>query len=127
MQQIENFEALTLKFALKDIIYKQASITIDHHWPYQHLKKEMNIQTGISNMGQSLEEIHKQIMQFKNWLRGTHHKCSKQHLYAYTDNYVFRFNRRNNRKAIFHKVIDQMMDQVPYPYPVLKTLYAYST
>ncbi len=127
MQQIENFKALTLKYALKDIIDKEAIITTDHHRSYQHLKKEMNIQTVLSRMGQSLEELHKQIMQFKNWLRGTHHKCSKQHLFAYGDEYVFRFNRRNNRKAIFHKVVDRMMNQIPHPYPILKTLYAYST
>ena len=102
-------------------------ITTDHRRSYQHLKREMNIRTVISNMGQSLEELHKQILQFKNWLRGKHHKCSKQHLYAYADEYVFRFNRRNNRKTIFHKVIDKMMDQIPHPYPLLKTLYAYST
>ncbi len=127
MQQIENFEALTLKFALKDMIDKDANITTDNHRSYQHLKKEMNIQTVLSNMGQSLEELHKQIMQFKNWLRGIHHKCSKQNLFAYADEYVFRYNRRNNRKMIFHKVVDKMMMQIPHPYNVLKRLHPYST
>ena len=70
MQQIENFEALTLKYALKDMIDDQANITTDPHKSYQHLKNEMNIETVLSNNGQSLEELHKQIMQFKNWLRG---------------------------------------------------------
>lgn len=127
IQHIENFEALTLKFALKDMIDKEANITTDHHRSYQSLKKEMNIQTVLSNMGQSLEELHKQIMQFKNWLRGIHHKCSKEHLFAYADEYVFRFNRRNNRKTIFHKVVGTMMNQTPHPYSLLKTLCAYST
>ena len=86
----------------------------------------MNIETVLSNNGQSPKELHKQIMQFKNWLRGIHDKCSKQHLFAYADEYVFRFNRRNNRKIIFHIVIEKMMNQIPHPYPVLKTLYAYS-
>lgn len=127
MQQIENFKALTLKYALKDMIEVEAKITTDHYRSYQHLQGEMNIETVISKKGQSLEELHKQIMQFKNWLRGIHHKCSKQHLFAYADEYVFRFNRRNNRKAIFHKIISNMMNQIPHPYKVLKTLYAYST
>ncbi len=87
----------------------------------------MNIETVLSNMGKSLEELHKQIMQFKNWLRGIHHKCSKQHLFTYADEYVFRFNRRNNRKVIFHKLLDRMMKQIPHPYLKLKELYAYST
>ncbi len=127
IQHIENFEALTLKFALKDMIDKEANITTDHHRSYQSLKKEMNIQTVLSNMGQSLEELHKQIMQFKNWLRGIHHKCSKEHLFAYADEYVFRFNRRNSRKTIFHKVVGRMINQTPHPYSLLKTLCAYST
>lgn len=118
MQPIENFEAQTLKFALQDMISEEAAITTDHHRSYQNLKKEMNIETVLSNKGQSLEELHKQIMQFKNWLRGIHHKCSAQPFFAYVDEYFFRFNRRNNRKAIFHKVIDKMMNQIPHPYPI---------
>lgn len=127
MQQIENFEALTLRYALKDMIEETAAIVTDHHRSYQHLKKDMNIETVLSEMGQSLEELHKQIMQFKNWLRGIHHKCSKQHLFAYADEYVFRFNRRNNRKVIFHKLVSKMMNQIPHPYPLLKALCTYST
>jgi hypothetical protein len=34
------------------------------------------LKTKASEKGQAFEELHKQIMQFKNWLRGTHHKCS---------------------------------------------------
>ena len=127
MRQIENFEANTLRYALKDMVDDEARIVTDRHRSYQHLKKDMNIETLLSNKGQSLKELHKQIMQFKNWLRGIHHKCSKQHLFAYADEYVFRFNRRNNRKVIFHKLVRRMMNQIPHPYPILKTLSAYST
>ena len=127
MQPIENFKAFTLKYALNNMIDSHATITTDHHRSYHRLKKEMNIITVLSKMGQSLEELHKQIMQFKNWLRGIHHKCSSQHLFAYGDEYVFRFNQRNNRKAIFHKLIDNMMKQIPHPYPILKRIYYYST
>lgn len=87
----------------------------------------MNIQIVLSKMGQGLKQLHKQIIQFENWLRGIHHKCSKQYLFAYSDEYVFRFNRRNNRKVIFHRLVDRMMNQIPHPYPVLKKLSAYST
>ena len=40
MQQIENFEALHLKYALKDMIDKQATIRTDNHHSYQHLAKK---------------------------------------------------------------------------------------
>ena len=127
MQQIENFEALTLKYALKDMINRQANIRTDNHRSYQYLAKEMNIKTVTSQMGKALEELHKQIMQFKNWLRGTHHKCSNQHLHAYADEYVYRFNKRNWRNWIFNDVVNRLMNQIPHPYSMLKTICAYNT
>lgn len=126
MQEIENFEASTLKFALKDMIDEHAAIRTDNHRSYQYLAKQMNIKTVTSQMGKALEELHKQIMQFKNWLRGIHHKCSSQHLHAYLDEYVYRFNKRNARKWIFNDVVNKLMNQIPHPYSVLKTICAYN-
>lgn len=127
MQQIENFQAVTLKYALKDMVEQEATITTDKHTSYQCLQKEMNIKTVASQMGTALEELHKQIMQFKNWLRGIHHKCSEVHLHAYLDEYTYRFNKRNARRWIFNDLINKLMNQIPHPYPVLKKLCAYST
>lgn len=127
LQQIENFEASTLKYALKDMVSSDASIRTDNHRSYQNLSKEMNIQTVISQKGKGLEELHKQIMQFKNWLRGIHHKCSDQHLHAYLDEYVYRFNKRNARGWIFNDVVVKLMNQIPHPYTLLKKICAYST
>lgn len=39
MQQIENFEALSLRYALKDMINNNAAINTDHHRSYQSLKR----------------------------------------------------------------------------------------
>ena len=127
MQQIENFEAQTLKYAIKDMIDEQAIIRTDNHRSYQYLAKEMNIKPVISRMGKALEELHKQIMQFKNWLRGIHHKCSSTHLHAYLDEYVYRFNKRNGRKWIFNDLVNRLMNQIPHPHSVLKTICAYNT
>lgn len=128
MQHIENFEALTLKYALTDMVSKEAFIRTDNYCSYRTIQREMdNLQIESSQGGKAFEEIHRQIMVFKNWIVGIHHKWSKQHLHAYLDEYVFRFNRRNTRKTIFNSVIDRMMQQVPHPYPVIKALCAYST
>ena len=116
MQQIEDFKALTLKYALEDMIDKEATINTDNHQSYQHLAKHMNVIPAKNQASQVLEELHKQIMQFKNWLRGTHHKCSNQHLHAYADEYVYRFNKRNCRKWIFNDVVNKLMNQIPHPY-----------
>jgi hypothetical protein len=128
MQDIENFKAATLKYAIKDMVQSTASIRADDYCSYYTLQQQgMNIKIQRSQNGKAFEEIHRQIMQFKNWLVGIHHRWSKEHLFAYADEYVFRFNRRNNRKNIFNSIIGLMMQQIPHPYPVIKKLCAYST
>lgn len=125
---VDNFEALTLKYALKDLAEPTAKLRTDKHRSYESLKDEFeNLETLLSAKGSNFEELHKQIMMFKNWLRGIHHKCSKQHLHTYLDEYKYRFNKRNMRERIFNSLINRMMNNIPHPYPVLKTLCAYST
>lgn len=128
MQDIENFQADTLKYAIKDMVLPTASIRTDDYCSYGKIQQEMgNIKMERSQKGKAFEELHRQVMQFKNWLVGIHHRWSDQHLFAYVDEYVFRFNRRNARKRIFNELIGRMMHQVPHPYPVIKKLCAYST
>ncbi len=129
IQDIENFKADTLKYAIKDMIRPTASIRADDYCAYFTLQQKGMNNIGLirSKKGKAFEELHRQVMQFKNWLVGIHHRWSKQHLFAYVDEYVFRFNRRNNRKDIFNSVIDKMMQQIPHPYPIIKKLCAYST
>ena len=62
----------------------------------------MKIETQKSDKGKAMKELHKQIMLFKNWLRETHHKCSKLLLPKYLNEYKFRFNNRNRRHTIFN-------------------------
>lgn len=120
-ETIENFEADTLKYALKDMIDEKADIVTDQHKSYESLKEEMNIQTLKSDKGKAMEEVHKQIMLFKNWLRGIHHKCSKALLKQYLNEYKFRFNLRNMRHRIFDILVGRLMHYPPQPYSGLKT------
>ena len=110
MQDIENFKADTLKYAIRDMIEPTASIRADDYCSYFTLQQQGMNNIGIvrSQNGKAFEELHRQVMQFKNWLVGIHHRWSKQHLFAYVDEYVFRFNRRNARESIFNAVIDKI-------------------
>ena len=126
MQPIENFKEDTLKFAIKDCVSPNADIQTDAYHSYKKLAKEMgNITIRYSEKGSNMEELHKQIMQFKNWLRGTHQKCANEYLFAYVNEY--RFNKRNMRKWLFNDIIGRIMHQFPHPHQYLKTLYVYST
>lgn len=120
MQQIQDFSARTLKAGLTTMVDDNATITTDRLSSYKVLAKEMNIIPVFSNLGKSQEELHKQIMLFKSWLRGIHHRCLKQYLFAYADEYVFRFNQRNNRPNIFHRIMGKIVQGQPNTYSMLK-------
>lgn len=120
---LENFEALTMKIAVKDTVDAGAHIRSDKHPSYESIKDGFkNFETVLSAKGSNFEELHVQILLFKNWLRGIHHKCSKKHLHAYLDEYKYRFNKRNMRPWIFNDLIGRLMQNEPKPYPVLKAI-----
>ena len=84
-----------------------------------------NTTIRYSEKGSNMEELHKQIMQFKNWLRGTHQKCANEYLFAYVNEY--RFNKRNMCNWLFNDIFGKMMHQFPHPYQYLRIRCVYST
>ena len=121
MEVIEDFTAGIMELGIDNMVKDGARLKTDNHKSYIKMKKDgKNIETGNSNKGALLEQLHKQIMCFKNWLRGTHHKCSETYLQTYLDEYVFRFNRRNSRSSIFNSIIFRFMNAVPKTYADLK-------
>ncbi|TCT09046.1 ISXO2 transposase-like protein [Paralcaligenes ureilyticus] len=52
------------------------------------------LHSDIEKVKKSLPMIHLVFSNLKTWLLGTHHGVSAQHLPAYLNEFVFRFNRR---------------------------------
>lgn len=52
-----------------------------------------------------LPMIHIAFSNLKTWLLGTHHGVSHQHLQAYLNEFVFRFNRRFYPMTAFNSVL----------------------
>jgi transposase-like protein len=121
LEKIDNFKAETLKNAIEKFIDEDASIKTDKFHSYKKLEKEMpNLTTAYSEKGNEMEQLHKQIMQFKNWLRGVHHKCSKEYLFAYINEYVYRFNKRNMKQWLFNDILKRIINAKPMTYSMLK-------
>jgi transposase-like protein len=66
-----------------------------------------------------LPMIHLVFSNLKTWLLGTHHGVSQQHLQAYLDEYVFRFNRRFYPMTAFNSVLGLAVKTVPPTYAEL--------
>ena len=66
-----------------------------------------------------LPMIHLVFSNLKTWLSGTHHGVSQQHLQAYLNEYVFRFNRRFYPMTAFNSVLGLVVRAVPPTYEEL--------
>lgn len=66
-----------------------------------------------------LPMIHIVFSNLKTWLLGTHHGVSQQHLQAYLNEYVFRFNRRFYPMTAFNSVLGLVARAVPPTYEQL--------
>ena len=117
---INDVTAKSLQTIFDRHISKNSSIRTDQWRGYARLKKDWQITQTPSNKGKSMKMLHTHIMNLKGWLRGIHHKCSKERLQYYLDEYHFRFNRRNSPKEIFDKLIVKAMSILPHPYAAIK-------
>lgn len=105
---IEDFSSSSLSPIFEKHICKDAKILTDGWSGYKPLIKDYpKLEQILSEGGKNFIELHLQIRNFKNWLRGVHSYCSKECLQDYINEYFFRFNRRNHRATILEKMISR--------------------
>jgi hypothetical protein len=62
---------------------------------------------------------HRVFANLKCWALGVYHGLRRQHLQAYLDEFVFRFNRRRNRHAAFRALLGIGLATKPVTYNML--------
>lgn len=100
-QVLQDFKAESLKEIFVRHIDLNAQIVTDGwrgYTPIQRIYKRLRQE--LSEKGKNFPEIHIQIRNFKNWLRGMHSFCEAKNLQNYINEYFYRFNRRNHRENI---------------------------
>ncbi len=99
---IPNVNSQTLTKFVQDNIVEGSTVITDDWGGYTNLQS-----AGYKHIidASALGHIHKVFSNLKSWLIGTHHGVSPQHLQAYLNEFVFRFNRRNTPMAAFQTVL----------------------
>lgn len=113
---IPNSSAKELGSFMKTYITLESTIKTDGWTGYGPLKREfVNLeQVPSGKKGENFPDLHRAIMGFKGWLRGTHHHA--EYLQAYIDEYTYRFNRNFMKEKIFDNLMRRMVKGSPYTY-----------
>ncbi len=102
LRVIPNVTGATLTNFVKENIEEGATVRTDEWGGYNKL-----VQAGYRHeIDLDLVHIHRVFSNLKTWLLGTHHGAvRKQHLQAYLNEYIFRFNRRGTPMAAFQTAL----------------------
>src|SRR5690349_9243306 len=63
--------------------------------------------------------VHRVFANAKRWALGVYHGLREEHLQAYLDEFVFRFNRRRTPQAAFARLLGLAVTIGPHPYDAL--------
>lgn len=93
-------------------IDRKAIVRTDKWRGYRPLKRRYeNLYQQKSKPGVTFNLFHRQVMMFKAWLRGIHHRV--KYLQPYLDEFAYRFNERNDMNGIFNHLIIRMVKHQP--------------
>ena len=82
---------------------------------YTHQPLNQSVAKRAGGEGDAVPGVHRVISNLKTWLRGTHHGVGADHLDAYLDEFVFRFNRRQRPFAGFATLLGLGSGHEPVP------------
>ncbi|MEX2566509.1 MAG: IS1595 family transposase [Cyclobacteriaceae bacterium] len=113
---IETASKVNLGGFMTDHIDKDAQVKTDFWSGYKGMESHFPnlVREKSGKKGENFKQMHRVIMMFKSWLRGTHH--SVMYLQPYINEYTYRFNRHKMKEGIFENLMNRMMSKPPYPY-----------
>lgn len=110
---------------VRDVVDAGASVRTDGSAAYRSLSELGYVHQPIVMLGadvpahQSMAGVHRVAALVQRWILGTHHGAVQpEHLDAYLDEFVFRFNRRTSRSRgmLFYRLLQQAVVTAPVTY-----------
>ncbi len=111
LRLVPNRGAATLTGFVQESVVKGAVVRTDGWDGYDGLAGLGYVHEPMVRYGDGektdahLPMIHIAFANLKTWLLGTHHGVSRQHLQAYLNEFVFRFNRRFYPMTAFNSIL----------------------
>jgi len=122
---IGDFSSKSLKDIFDRHISHDAEVRTDGWRGYSPLRRiYTRLTQEYSDKGANFPEIHIQIRNLKNWLRGVHSYCDHDNVQDYLDEYFYRFNRRAHRTSIIDRLLERLLASKS---PTFKEILAFAT
>lgn len=104
---IQDFSAKSLHAFIGKAVAKEATIQTDAWSGYADPPVNDHRRRKVGPMAAHLvlPWTHRAFSNLKRWAMGTYHGLRPEHLQAYLDEFTFRFNRRHDRPAAFHRLL----------------------
>lgn len=127
MQIVPDASADSLQNFIKENVETGSTVITDGWSGYASLGKNAYTHVipdkfEVADEKNLMPHVHMIISLLKRWLLGTHQGAAREdHLQAYLDEYVFRFNRRKstNRGLLFYRLLECAMHVLPTTYEEL--------
>ena len=125
LRVIPNQESKTLRAFVPDSVANGAAVRTDGWRGYDDMATmgyahEPLVLNGDPERKEAhLPMIHIAVSNLKTWLLGTHHGVSRQHLQAYLNEFVFRFNRRFYPMTAFNSALGLVANSTAPTYEIL--------
>lgn len=115
---IPSNEAVPIHAFIKANIAPGATLLTDGHASYPGLEGYRHDPRVVGSMAAhvALRWIHRVFALLKRWSLGTYHGLRPQHIAAYLDEFVFRYNRRFYRHVSFQTILGLASQQQPTSY-----------
>lgn len=125
LRRIANDSAACVIPFVQEVIEPGAQVRTDGSAAYLSLKDLGFVHQRSVMLGSdvpahvSMAGVHRVAALVQRWILGTHHgSVQPEHLDAYLDEFVFRFNRRtsNSRGMLFYRLLQQAVVTAPLTY-----------
>jgi transposase-like protein len=125
LRRIEKDSALHVIPFIQEVVVPGAQVRTDGSAAYRSLgdlgyDHQRTVMLGSDVPAHvSMAEVHRVASLVKRWILGTHHgSVQPEHLDAYLDEFVFRFNRRtsSSRGMLFYRLLQQAVVTAPVTY-----------
>jgi len=125
LRRIANDSAACVIAFVKEVIEPNAQVRTDGSGAYLSLKdlgfvhqRTVMLRSDVP-AHVSMAGVHRVAALVQRWILGTHHgSVQPEHLDAYLDEFVFRFNRRtsSSRGMLFYRLLQQAVVTAPVTY-----------